>query len=702
MQLFWAMAEAINIERCNIHLYLTFLHLFPLLIKCLMCGFIRSKYKRDFERVKQRLQREQALKNYLRGPSKHRCRHPPPRFKDRHSTIGPLTTGVANNPTSWWPRFLHGALNPTNKPTTGNPRKHMPIHFHALRSSTTHTRGAKHCRFDTDSFRIGIDNHASRCMSNNRAHFERFRPSRSNATVGGIVGGLAIKGEGTFVFKVEDDDGRIHTIRIPNSLYIPRLPLCLLSPQHWAQEARDNTPIQHGTRMENFADGCKLIWNQLDFAKTVPFDSATNTPVFRTAPSTGSYCAFHSSATHINRAYYQTEITEPLLGRAPRRITPPSPDEFIADENINMSGNGGGINSIPTVAPTQPPTETPPNISSPVDSPVEPPPQIRRAGALTFNPTPEREPEEQFDLAAANPQAELMRWHYRLGHLPFSKLQLLAQLGEIPKRLAKVVAPKCAGCIFAAMTKVPWKGKEDQCHIFTATKPGECVSIDQMISTQVGFIAQLKGKLTRDRYKAATIFVDHFSRLRFVHLMRDLSSEETINAKLAFEQYARDHGVTILHYHADNGRFADNAFKLSCESSRQQLTFCGVNAHFQNGIAERAIRDLQESARKQLLHANSRWPSAMHLSLWPYALRNAMAMHNSLPVLEDGTSRLELFSGIRVGTRMRTLHTFGCPVFALRNELASGNSLPKWVPRARLGLNLGPSMSHARNVFTCT
>ncbi len=134
-----------------------------------------------------------------------------------------------------------------------------------------------------------------------------------------------------------------------------------------------------------------------------------------------------------------------------------------------------------------------------------------------------------------------MQWHYPLGHLSFPKLKALAELGEIPKRLANVKPPKCAGCIFGAMTKVAWKGKEDQRHIFIATKPGECVSVDQMISTQVRFIAQLKGKLTHDRYKAATIFlVDHYSRLRFVHLMRDLTSEETINAKLAFEQYARE------------------------------------------------------------------------------------------------------------------------------------------------------------------
>ncbi len=81
-------------------------------------------------------------------------------------------------------------------------------------------------------------------------------------------------------------------------------------------------------------------------------------------------------------------------------------------------------------------------------------------------------------------------------------------------------------------------------------------------------------------------------------------------------------------------------------ASRQRLTFCRVNAHFQNEIAERAIRDLLESARKQLLHARAHWPAAVHFALWPYALRNATLLHNSLPVLEDGTSRLELFSSI--------------------------------------------------------
>ncbi len=45
------------------------------------------------------------------------------------------------------------------------------------------------------------------------------------------------------------------------------------------------------------------------------------------------------------------------------------------------------------------------------------------------------------------------------------------------------------------------------------------------------------------------------------------------------------------------------------------------------------------------------------------------------------------------------MHTFGCPVFALQNVLASGSQLPRWSPLARLRLNLGPSPMHARNVY---
>ncbi len=45
------------------------------------------------------------------------------------------------------------------------------------------------------------------------------------------------------------------------------------------------------------------------------------------------------------------------------------------------------------------------------------------------------------------------------------------------------------------------------------------------------------------------------------------------------------------------------------------------------------------------------------------------------------------------------MHTFGCPVLAIQNELSSGGTIPHWSPRSQLGVNLGPSPSHACNMF---
>jgi hypothetical protein len=48
---------------------------------------------------------------------------------------------------------------------------------------------------------------------------------------------------------------------------------------------------------------------------------------------------------------------------------------------------------------------------------------------------------------------------------------------------------------------------------------------------------------------------------------------------------------------------------------------------------------------------------------------------------------------------MKHHHAFGCPVFALENDLAAGSSILHWSPRMRLRVNLGSSPSHARNVY---
>ena len=65
---------------------------------------------------------------------------------------------------------------------------------------------------------------------------------------------------------------------------------------------------------------------------------------------------------------------------------------------------------------------------------------------------------------------------------------------------------------------------------------------------------------------------------------------------------------------------------------------------------------------------------------------------------QHGISQLELFSRTEIAPNLRQLHIFDCLVYTLHSNLQSVKSIPKWNPRARLGVNLGPSPRHRRQV----
>ena len=82
-------------------------------------------------------------------------------------------------------------------------------------------------------------------MANAPHLFEDLRLD-NKGQVDGINSGLDIAGQGIFKFNITDNDGKIHAIKIPNSLYVRNLKRCLLLPQHWAQEARDEQTLFSG------------------------------------------------------------------------------------------------------------------------------------------------------------------------------------------------------------------------------------------------------------------------------------------------------------------------------------------------------------------------------------------------------------------------------------------------------------------------
>jgi hypothetical protein len=62
-------------------------------------------------------------------------------------------------------------------------------------------------------------------------------------------------------------------------------------------------------------------------------------------------------------------------------------------------------------------------------------------------------------ISALDDQTELLRWHYRLAHLPFANIRLMAARGEIPKRLAACRVPKCQSCLYGRATRRAWRTK---------------------------------------------------------------------------------------------------------------------------------------------------------------------------------------------------------------------------------------------------
>jgi starvation-inducible outer membrane lipoprotein len=93
--------------------------------------------------------------------------------------------------------------------------------------------------------------------------------------------------------------------------------------------------------------------------------------------------------------------------------------------------------------------------------------------------------------------------------------------------------------------------------------------------------------------------------------------------KRAYEKLLAQANRRVKHYHADNGRFADNGFLEAVNTKNQKITFCGVGAHHQNGIIENK-NIILKGARTLLLHGMGMWPQMINSMFWPFAFK-AMA-----------------------------------------------------------------------------
>ena len=503
-----------------------------------------------------------------------------------------------------------------------------------MTTTWTNDRIAPSGTFDSDAQTLMLDDGASACITNDSNDFIE-PPKRVNKKVKGIKGHAQATHRGTVKWYIEDDHGLVHVLVITGAYLIPETTTRILSPQHLAQQANDHYPMAEGTGALTTSKNITLFSAQRCFTKTVPLDPKTNVGLTMTTSGARSFRAFCATVNHPETKEMNIFITHGI------------PEEED-DESFQPKD------------PVEPATQDETDQIKALDKVMTDAP---KTCLVDMGPVTHIIPDDQ-EPTSLDPHDELLQWHYRLGHLPFDRIQQLASMGQLPKRLLSCKKPFCSACQYGKMTKRPWRVKgEDKKATKMATRPGQIVSVDQLESNTPGLIAQLMGKLTQQRYKYATVFVDQFSGYTFVYMQKQLTSKEMVMAKHAFESSADQHGVKVIHYHADNGCFMDNAFIADCKAQRQGLSYCGVNAHFQNRIVKRQIRDLQEQTRTSMLYAMNKWKCMVLICLWPYAMHHANDITNATPRKGEDQSPLEHFSGVRITPKLRHFHALGCPTY---------------------------------------
>jgi hypothetical protein len=111
----------------------------------------------------------------------------------------------------------------------------------------TTSQGRQAAAFDSDSFKLYVDNCASKCIANNIDDFVRA-PQKVRGRVKSFDGNkVSVHAVGTIKWDFEDENGTAHSFLIPGSLYVPSAPARLFFPQHWAQEQKDHYPSKDGT-----------------------------------------------------------------------------------------------------------------------------------------------------------------------------------------------------------------------------------------------------------------------------------------------------------------------------------------------------------------------------------------------------------------------------------------------------------------------
>ena len=357
---------------------------------------------------------------------------------------------------------------------------------------------------DSDSYLFAVDT----CTSENICKHEelfvgKIKPCK-NLFVQGVGGKIKASGYGSIKIRVTDDENKLNDLIIHNVIYLPESPVNLLSPQKWSLGSED----VNGTGEITVGSSTLLFLDKTKKTKYIPHHPDLGIPIMSVNDGyTKSTAYFHASKVKL----FNTGVKDSITLQTSTALKNPSNETFIMplddeDQEIEKIDPPrkhlfvDELDQMKTRDAVLKENFTCLDQLNAVDTDDE--------SSIGSNDANE---ENEFDVTkisknkiddmisavhekTSKQQKELLHYHYKLKHLPFSVLKRLAKEGIIPSHLEKVPSPLCYGCQMGHQHKKPWRGKGKKMKHIRRDQddlPGANTSTDQLVSPYGGLIPQV-------------------------------------------------------------------------------------------------------------------------------------------------------------------------------------------------------------------
>jgi transposase InsO family protein len=295
-------------------------------------------------------------------------------------------------------------------------------------------------------------------------------------------------------------------------------------------------------------------------------------------------------------------------------------------------------------------------------------------------------------------QDEVLNYHHRFGHLNFYDLFALNKKYNLGIPFRTGCKYHCSTCAITKATRSKLQPKYSTSP--PATRPNQRIFVDlkgpvkpkstrgfEFILVIVDeFSRHVTVKMLKTKAEAAAHLKDYITQSAYpVHDICYVTPENSTDPSPSHYQTHSALPVGVLH--SDNGgEFQSEDFLTFLKTYGVKKTFTTPYSPYSNGVVERMIRTLMETASSLLNH------SGLSASMfWPDAIDTAAYIRNRLPATKTQIPPLERYAGVKVTAPMlMSLHSFGaCAYATLPKQSSSAKERdsfdPKGIPTVYLG-----------------